>query len=290
VRSGFLILSAVVCFSRAFPQDALVTQALPQIAKQASKFWQTAPGYIAKETLKQRAAVMPKRKFRIGGGAIDPPKPELKDREIVSYYAISAFRNSPEALHEFRQVVSVDGKTVAPEAGVLEKFRTTLASPDDRFRKTLQSDFEKTGLAIAATDFGQLVLLFTKSNLEKYTFEPQSTGLIGADRAIVIAFRQNAGPESFRIVESGKQTNEPLSGELWVRDSDFMPLRITLTVTRREQHEEVRDEARVDYELKSDGILLPASVVYRRFRNDELWVENVYEYSHWQAVSSKGGQ
>ena len=66
-----------------------------------------------------------------------------------------------------------------------------------------------------------------------------------------------------------------------------MPLRITLTVTRREQHEEVRDEARVDYELKSDGTLLPASVVYRRFRNDELWVENVYEYSDWQALRAK---
>jgi len=268
-------------------QDALVAQALPQIAKQASKFWQTAPGYVAKETLKQKAAVLPKRKFRIGGGAVDPPKPELKDRAIVSYYAISSFRSSPEALHEFRQVMSVDGKPVAPEASVLERFRATLASPDDRSKKALETEFEKTGLAIAATDFGQLVLLFTKSNLEKYTFEPQSTGLIGADRAIVISFRQNTGAESFRIVESGKQTNEPLSGELWVRDSDFMPLRITLKVTRREQHEEVRDEARVDYALKADGILLPASVVYRRFRNDELWVENVYEYSDWQPARAK---
>lgn len=288
VRSGFLILSAVVWFSPlALAQDALVAQALPQIAKQASKFWQTAPGYVAKETLKQKAAVMPKRKFRIGGGAVDPPKPEMKDREIVSYYAISSFRNTPEALHEFRQVMSVDGKEAASDASVLEKFRAALASPDDRSKKALEVDFEKTGLAIAATDFGQLVLLFTKANLEKYTFAPQSTGLIGADRAIVIAFRQNAGAESFRIVESGRQMNEPLSGELWVRDSDFVPLRITLTVSRRDQHEEVRDEARVDYELKSDGTLLPASVVYRRFRNDELWVENVYEYSDWQALKAK---
>jgi len=265
----------------------LVTQALPQIAQQASKFWQTAPGWVAKETLKQRAAVLPKRKFRIGGGAIDPSKPELKDREIISFYAISSLRSSPEALHEFRQIEAVDGKSVAPEAGSLEKFRATLASSDDRSRKALQADFEKTGLIIAATDFGQLILLFTKSNLEKYTFEPQSTGLIGADRAIAIAFRQNTGAQSFRIVESGKQMNQPLSGELWVRDTDFIPLRITLKVTRLEQHDEVRDEARVDYELKAAGALLPASVVYRRFRNDELWVENVYEYSDWQPLKAK---
>jgi len=271
----------------AFAQDTLVTQALPQIAKQASRFWQTAPGYVAKETLKQKAAVKPKRKFRIGGGAVDPPKPELKDREIVSYYAISSFRSSPEALHEFRKVVSVDGKPAAPEGTALEKFRATLASSDDRARKVLQANFDKTGLAIAAIDFGQLILLFTKPNLQKYTFESHSTGLIGADRAVVIAFRQNTGAESFRIVEAGKQMNEPLSGELWVRDSDFTPLRITLTVSRREQFEEIRDEARVDYELKAGGTLLPASVVYRRFRSDELTVENVYEYSDWQPLRAK---
>ena len=271
----------------AFAQDTLVTQALPQIAKQASRFWQTAPGYVAKETLKQKASVKPKRKLRIGGGAVDPPKPELKDREIISYYTISSFRRSPEALHEFRHVVSVDGKPVVSEAVALEKLRATLASPDDRARKVLQADFDKTGLAIAAVDFGQLILLFTKTNLEKYTFASQSTGLIGADRAVVIAFRQNTGAESFRIVESGKQTNEPLSGELWVRDSDFMPLRVTLTVSRREQFEEIRDEARVDYDVKAGGTLLPASVVYRRYRSDELSVENVYEYSDWQPMKGK---
>jgi hypothetical protein len=271
----------------AITQDTLVTQALPQIAKQASKFWQTAPGYVAKETLKQKATVKPKRKLRIGGGAVDPPKPELKDREIVSYYAISSFRRSPEALHEFRQVVSVDGKPVASESTVIERFRAALASSDDRARKVLQADFDKAGLAIAAVDFGQLILLFTKTNLEKYSFSAQSTGLIGADRADIIAFRQNAGADSFRIVESGKQMNEPLSGELWVRDSDFMPLRVTLTVSRREQLEEIRDEARVDYEVKGDGALLPASVVYRRYRSDELSVENVYEYSDWQRLKGK---
>ena len=108
--------------------------------------------------MKQKAAVAPKRKFRIGGGAIDPPKPELKDREVISLYAISSFKSTPEALHEFRQVVSIDGKPVAPEAGLQEKFRATLTSADDRSRKALEAEFEKTGLTIAATDFGQLVL------------------------------------------------------------------------------------------------------------------------------------
>src|SRR5258708_36918316 len=103
---------------------------------------------------------MAERKVRTGGVDVDPPKPEVKDRDIVSYYAISSFRSSPEALHEFRQVVSVDGKPISSDAAALEKFRATLASPDDHARKVLQTDFDKTGLAIAPVGFGQLVLFF----------------------------------------------------------------------------------------------------------------------------------
>ncbi len=217
---------------------------------------------------------------------MEPPKSVMKDREIVSCYALSSFKSSPEALHEFRQVVSVDGKIVTPEDSARQKLRATLTSTDAA-KKALVTDFEKSGLTIAATDFGQLVLLFTKANLRKYAFESQSTGLVGADRAIVIAFHQNAGNESVKIVEPGKQVREPLSGQLWVRESDFLPLRITLNVLRRQQHEEIRDEARVDYESKANGTILPASVVYRRYVNDELHVENIYEYSDWQLVNAK---
>ncbi len=34
-------------------------------------------------------------------------------------------------------------------------------------------------------------------------------------------------------------------------------------------------------------MILPASVVHRRFTNNELSVENIYEYSDWLPVHAK---
>ena len=288
VRSEFFILAALALGQSSLPgQDAVVTQALPRIGRQASQFWQAASGYFCRETLHQKALTMPKPKLRIGRKAIEAVKPEFKDREIVSFYSLSAFRTTPEALHEFRQVISVDGKPTMPEAKALQKFRTVLGSKDDRARTELQEDFDQTNLAVAATDFGQLILLFTRANLGKYSFERDTPALVGADRAIVMKFRQSGGQESLRIAEPGKQVKQPLSGQLWVRESDFAPLRITLTATRQLESAEIRDEARVDYAPTSSGAVLPASVVYRRYVDNELKVENVSQYSDWQPVNPK---
>jgi hypothetical protein len=288
VRSGFFILAALALAPSPLPaQDTLATETLPQIARQASRFWQAASDYLCRETLHQKALTLPKRKLRIGRKATEPVKPEFRDREIVSYYALSAFRTTPEALHEFRQVFLVDGKPVMLEAKALQKLRAILGSKDDRARTELQQDFDQANLAVAATDFGQLILLFTKANLGKYSFELDTSALVGADRAIVIKFRQSAGQESLRIEEPGKQVKQPLLGQLWVRESDYLPLRITLTATRQLESQEIRDEARVDYAPNAAGAVLPASVVYRRYIDNELKVENVSQYSDWQPVKPK---
>ena len=288
VRSLFLLFPAVL-MAQGPPQPAnpIVAEAVPHLAAAASRFWQSAPLYIARETLKQRMAKQPKRHFRIGSSAVQPFKPDLQEREIFSWYLFSAFRKSPEALHEFRKVISVDGKVLTSEQTALTKFRATLESKDDWAKQSLIQDYEDASLAVAATDFGQLILLFTKANIGKYLFEPKSTGLVGAERAIVLSFVQDTGNESLHISDAGKQVNTPLTGELWLRESDYEPLRVTLTATRRGKSEEIRDEARVDYTSMADGTVLPASVVYRRYFNEALFVENISEYSDWRKLDQK---
>src|SRR5260370_11264593 len=67
VRSEFFILAAVALApSPVAGQDPLLTETLPQIARQASKFWQGASRYFGRETLHQKALILPKRKLRIG--------------------------------------------------------------------------------------------------------------------------------------------------------------------------------------------------------------------------------
>jgi hypothetical protein len=285
----FYILAAIA-FATAIPlaaEDPLVARALPEIAKLASDFWHSAPDFMARETMKQKALSVPKRHVRIGAKATEPTKPTMKDREIVSYYAISFFNARRESLHEFRQIVSVDGKDSTASAEALAKFRATLDAKNDKAKQSLLDNFEKATLSVAATDFGQLVLLFTRANLPKYNFDLKPRQQVGADRALVIAFQQNAGGEALRITEPGRKVNQPLSGELWVRESDYQPLRITLTSTHLDEGDEIRDEARVDYAPRPGSIFLPASVTYRRYLKNTMIVENIAEYSDWRPVNKK---
>jgi hypothetical protein len=266
--------------------DATFTQALDEVARVAATFWHSAPDYVGRETLNQKALTLPKRRFRAGASAVEPPKPEFSHREIVSYYALSSFRTSPEALHEFREMVSVDAQNVPGGSGA-DKFRTILNDSDDKTKKALLDGFEKTSLAVAATDFGQLILLFTKANQGKYNFRSGGSALVGADRAVIVDFSQNAGGEALRVGEPGKEIREPLTGQIWIREAGFMPLRITLRTAHLERSITIRDEARVDYEPRAEGMILPVSVVYRRFVNDDLHVEAIYGYSDWQRVTIK---
>jgi hypothetical protein len=300
VRPGLFILAAVLCSrpalpaqtatqglvqAQAPPADARLSQALAEVAQAAAAFWHLAPEYVARETLNQKALTLPKRRFRAGPSAIEPPKPEFTHREIVSNYVLSSFRTSSEALHEFREVVSVDGQSLG-DAGATGQLKS-VNSYDDKAKKALLENFEKTNLAVAATDFGQLILLFTKSNQKKYAFKLRGSELVGADRAMIVDFGQNAGGEALRVAEPGREVREPLTGQIWIRESGFMPLRITLATSRHDRSKTIRDEARVDYQPKADGLVLPVSVVYRRFVNENLSVENIYQYADWKLVNHK---
>jgi hypothetical protein len=264
-------------------QEAGLTQALAEIARVATTFWHVAPDYVARETLSQKALTLPKRRLRAGVSAAEPPRPEFTHREIVSYYALSSFRTSPEALLEFREMVSVDGQNISGKSGA-DKFQAILKGSDDKAKKELLDRFEKTSLGVAATDFGQLILLFTKANQGKYNFTAGGPALVGADRALIVDFSQRAGGEALRVAEPGKEIREPLTGQIWIREASFTPLRITLRTTRLDRSRTIRDEARVEYEPKADGMILPVSIVYRRFVNDDLHVEAVYQYSDWQVT------
>jgi hypothetical protein len=266
--------------------DTRLNQALVRLAAEASNFWHSAPGFIARETLTQKAIVPSKRKLRIGAAAVEPYKPEFKDREIVSWYGLAGYRKAPEAMREFRRVISVDGKALGDAATARAQLRAAIQSADDRTKRSLEEQFEKIGLSGSALDFGQLLLLFTRANIPKYSFLIADTGLIGAEHALVLQFRQRAGKESVHISEGRKNTRAPLEGELWVREDDYRPLRITLTVVRRESHDaEVQDDARVDY-APAAGANLPVSVVYRRFVNGQLTAESSAQYSGWNPADA----
>jgi hypothetical protein len=255
-------------------------QALSRVSEEAEVFRLTAPKILAREKLVQRTRKPPRRfRPRLGNDALEPPKPQYRTREIISEYAFSTLAEAPGALHEFRQVISVDNRPVLTPENARRTLSSGLRSDDDRAKKRMLESFEKYGLRGAAADFGQVLLLFTRPRLQDYSFTPAGSGQVGADPARIWAFKQIRGAASLLILEKRKAIHQPLEGELWVRESDGLPLRIVLVSEHDEGGAAIRDESRVDYAMTPRGYLAPASVVHRQTSGGVLVVEDVYKYS-----------
>jgi hypothetical protein len=263
-------------------------EALARVAEEAEAFRVLAPRVLGEETLHQKATEGHFRfRPRVGKAALQPPPRKIRMREIVSEYGYSTFKESPNVLHEFRDVVSVDGRRVKDPEKARQTLTMGVTSREDRLKKRLLKNFEKHGLKGAATDFGQIILLFTKRRLMDYQFQFAGAGRIGSYEALGWTFRQTDGKEAVTVFEGRKVIRRPLQGELWVRESDFLPIQIRLAIVRERDEQTVRDEATVDYAMSPHGLLLPTSVLHREFAANELVVENHFEYSSFRMFSAE---
>lgn len=260
--------------------DPRTQKLLNRLAEEASAFAQTAPNLISQETLQQRALGGKKRRYRARGEQ-EPQTPGWQTREIRSEYGFAAL-GDPPSIREIRKVLTVDGKAVNEGGKALEELARSLQSNDERTRKRLLEDFEKHGLVGTATDFGQLLLLFARSSQEQYEYLYKASKLVGAEWCSVFQYKQHEGAGALTVWDSKGRQQPRIEGEIWVARESYRPLKITLASTRTDGKDAVRDEAEVDYAMSTHGVVVPAAVAHREYRNGELVAENRFAYAPFQ--------
>jgi hypothetical protein len=262
--------------------------ALARTSEEAAIFLENLPRTIAQETLTQKAVMPPSRLVTFGPrGSIAPPKSRLVSHEVVSEYSVGRLKNSDsQNLFEFRHVVSVDGKPVRSIESARRELTLGVRSQEDSVRKRMLQDYAKFGLVDVATDYGLILLAFTKRGLETMQVKPAGETRIGADAALVLPWRQvtaDAGELEFH----GRQVvRQPLAGMLWVRASDGLPLRIQAWAEYEQSKRKIRDEATVEYAMSQHGFLTPASVAHRHIVDGQTITENLYRYDAFRLFSS----
>lgn len=256
---------------------------LLRLAEEAEVFGYVAPKVIGQEKLEQ-VAMEPLPRFRRRAERVEIP---YKRREIVSEYGYTNFKDDPENLHEIRQVVSVDGKQVKSRAEARQTLTMGMRGTNDKLKKKMLQEFQSHGLRDAATEFGQLILLFKKRNQETLDFQYLRNDYVGAERAIVLSYAQKETAQGLTVFEGRRAVQHRLKGELWLREQDGVPLRITIGAER--QPEKSGDKqlvlkyaAAVDYQSSAHGTLLPASVKYNETVDGVLVVENRFQYSDFR--------
>jgi len=265
------------------PQIATVPQMTARVSEEAAAFEKLAPAVLGKETFHQRAIGAPTRFHpRVGSAAMVPPAPKWKQHEVVSQYGFTSFSNDASALHEIRQVTSVDAKKVEDEKKAQDALAQAITANDDERKRMILKKFEKYGLAGAATDFGQLLLLFSRRNLERYEFLTPSAQTLDGVRVLVYPYKQLDGPEVLTLFGSTQKDEVRrlrVSGEIWVRQDNLTPVRITLTANEGDSSKGIREEATVDYAMSRFGAVLPTQTVHQEFRDGNLTTENKFVYS-----------
>ena len=80
-------------------------------------------------------------------------------------------------------------------------------------------------------------------------------------------------------------------GEVWVRESNFTPVRITMAASQGDGPTLIREEATVNYTMSPWGALVPESAEHRELRVGKLVTENRFQYGEFQrfGVSSAVG-
>lgn len=275
MRALTLLLLAV-----ALRADDQTNKMTARLAEEAAAFVKIAPEVIATERLQQRVIKPPSRFHpRIGTAATAKPQVEWKEHQVVSEYAFSQFGGSEGAIHELRQVTSVDGKKVAEENKAQAALAAAMTAKDDAQKRAMLKEFEKFGLNSAVTDFGQLLLLFSGRDVQRYEFTYRPPKMIGYDRATVWAYKQLDGPETLTLFEPSKSVHLKIEGEVRVRTTDLLPLQITLVTQQGDAPNSVREEAAVTYKMTPFGVLMPSATEHRELRGGKVVMENHFTYA-----------
>ncbi|HLI86611.1 MAG TPA: hypothetical protein VKV17_22080 [Bryobacteraceae bacterium] len=262
------------------------SQILSRVAEEAEVLRQNLPNALSEETLEQRAW-LPASRFRSRAGGAGQSTPRLLVRTVVSEYTVAPLQGAASpTLVEYREVVSVDGQAVRSEKEARHALTLGTQSLDDRLRKRMLEDFAQHGLVDVATDYGLILLEFTGSGQRGLEIRPAGRGLVGAEDALIYSWKQKSA-ETGELEFIGRQAERhALTGRLWVRASDGVPLRVEAVAEHIERKHRIRDEARVEYTTTARGFLAPASVLHQHIVDRQLLTENRYTYAPFKIFAA----
>jgi len=253
--------------------------------RHAELFQQKARLVISEETLVQRSyRARPQRHFSIGT-AEEPVFATFVVSELVSQYSIGSLRGDKTgSLLEIREITAKDGHAIQTPEAARKALQQDISSGETAIRKKLLVALTALGLVDVATDYGPILLAFTKSGLGGMELTPGGSSWIGTDEATAYQWRQTTGGVlDFR----GRTVNRrAMRGLIWVRESDGVPLRITASIEHEQAKHLIRDDATVDYVLSNFGCVTPASVAHRHYVDDKILAENLYTYTPFRLFST----
>ncbi len=266
--------------------DPRIAALLDRVSEEARVFTDQSPRYVGVEKLTQRGRMAaPRFKLRQGGNPNDAPTIAYRTTELISEYSFGSLKEAPGELREIRLVVAVNGRPIRNQMKARLELAEGMSGDRDRLNKQMLLDMEANGMVGAATDLGQMLMLFSRAKLEQLEFTMLPDGQLGEEAVAVLGYRQKGELAAARVYHGKEAADMPLQGELWIGRSTGLPIRITAEGLLKEGKHTVRHSFAVDYGLSAQGVLLPVSCTYRRMQNALMTVETVATYTDFKMFS-----
>lgn len=276
-RLGLLIASVALAQQ---PTPELTRRALTRLEQEANRFERNAHRFVGIETLVQ---TQPEdTRYSRGPRGIETKLPGDK-HEIVSQYTYVSTDEPGGSLKEVRLVLTIDGMKWKRGKKDLSQLANQIGNREAKNRaKTLES-YEEFGLRGFLSDAGQLILLFARGGMEKHEFTyDRVDGAPGHGPAWVYKYQQIDGGHSLTIYGGKEPIHQRLHGEVWVRPSDAMPVRVTINSNHEVNHVQIRDITIVDYQMTEWNVLLPLRIDHKQYVDTQLFVVDQFTYTDFK--------
>jgi hypothetical protein len=139
-------------------------------------------------------------------------------------------------------------------------------------------DFAKHGLVDIATDYGLILLIFTNRGQQQLRISGAGQEYIGAEPTWRFSWQQTADSPGALEFTGREVARRRMSGNLWVRKTDGVPLRVEASTAHLVRSTAMLDDAIVDYAMSAHGFLTPVSVLHRHSVAGQPVTENLYRY------------
>ena len=224
---------------------------------------------------------------RIGQAAnVTPPSLACGARRSSRSTASAPQRTAVAGPHEFRQVISVDGRGAIRRERPPRPFAGH-AIPDDRIRKRMLEDFARHGLVDIATDYGSDPAGVHQARPGEHEDRVRRRGPRSAPiLPWLLRWKQNA--DGGELEFHGRQAVAPRRSRAGSGSASPTACRCASRLGRayRLASHMIRDQATVDYMLSPHGFLTPVSVVHRHLMDGQLITENLYRYEPFKMFSA----
>jgi hypothetical protein len=266
-----------------------LAECLEALDRTASNFAAGAPGLMSEETLDQHGRrgfieIMRGKKDEIKDLDFTLPE-DFHDHRVISNYGLAEVGRA-RVLHEIRTIMTIDGKALEDPGEAQHVLTEGLQSKDDDTKRQLLENLDRNQLEGAVTDFGQLILLFSKRYQNDYRFSVNRDRRqrLGGEPVTVLTFKQISGLQGLTFFKDTSEVLEPATGQIWLRTRDLVPVRIIFDTEELVSKKfTIRTEATVDYTPSPVG-LVPHSVKHKQFLNSDLMVENDLRYGEFHRV------